>query len=147
MDTNVNNFLLYFDISSTPTPSFTKLCPLNIDYDQGESLDTWNDLCSSISNNVKTSIDPTWSLSFKFDKDDAVAQFILGKEYSVGSSATVDVKLVNLLKGTTGKEINFTATLSNISYSVVTDAVLQIDFDMKVYDNSTFAEKDYSGSI
>lgn len=147
MDTNVNNFLLYFDISSTDTPSFTQLCPLNIDYDQGESLDTWNDLCSSISNNVKTSIDPTWSASFKFDKDDAVAQFILGKEYSVGSSATVDVKLVNLLKGTTGKEINFTATLSNISYSVVTDAVLQIDFDMKVYDNSTFAEKDYSGSI
>lgn len=147
MDTNVNNFLLYFDISSNETPAFTKLCPLNIDYDQGESLDTWNDLCSSISNNVKTSIDPTWKASFKFDKDDAVAQFILGKEYSVGSSATVDVKLVNLLKGTTGKEINFTATLSNISYSVVTDAVLQIDFDMKVYDNSTFAEKDYSGSI
>lgn len=147
MDTNVNNFLLYFDISSNDTPSFTQLCPLNIDYDQGESLDTWNDLCSSISNNVKTSIDPTWSVSFKFDADDTVAQFILGKEYSVGSSATVDVRLVNLLKGTTGKQLDFTATLSNISYSVVSEEVLQIDFDMKVYSGSDFTETDYSGSI
>ena len=147
MDTNVGNFLLYFDISANDTPVFTQLCPLNIDYDQGESLDTWNDLCSSISSNVKTVIDPTWSVGFKFASTDTVAQFILGKEYSVGEDATVSVRLVNKLKGSTGKQIDFTATLSNISYSVVTEEVLQIDFDIKVYTGSTFAETDYSTSV
>lgn len=144
MDTNVNNFLLYIE---TTTSVYSQICPLNIDYDQGENLDTWNDLCSSISNNVKTSIDPTWSVSFKFDKDDTAAKFIIAKEYSVGDSATAKMRLVNLLKGTTGKQIDFTATLSNISYSVNPDEVLQIDFDIKIYDGSTFVETDYAGSI
>jgi hypothetical protein len=147
MNGNTNKFLLYFDISATATADFEQLCPLNIDYDQGETLDSWNDLCSSLMNNVKTSIDPTWSTSFKFKTTDPVAQFILGKEYSVGEDATCSVKLINLLKGTTGSQIDFTATLSNISYSVVTEEVLQIDFDIKVYDNTTFTEAAYSGSI
>jgi len=71
----------------------------------------------------------------------------LGKEYAVGEDATVSVRLVNKLKGSTGKQIDFTATLSNISYSVVTEEVLQIDFDIKVYTGSTFAETDYSTSV
>ncbi len=64
-------------------------------------------------------------------------------EYAVGAEATIKTRIVNLLKGTKGKQIDFTATLSNISYSAITDEVLQIDFDIKVYDNSTFEEKDY----
>lgn len=147
MDTNTNKFLLYFDISATATADFEQLCPLNIDYDQGETLDSWNDLCSGLMNNVKTSVDPTWSTSFKFKTTDPVAQFILGKEFAVGDEATCDVKLVNLLKGTTGKQIDFTATLSNITYSAVTEEVLQVDFDIKVYDNTTFTETNYAGSI
>lgn len=147
METNIGNFLLYFDISSSQTPAFTQLCPLSIGYDQGESLDTWNDLCSKISNNIKTLIDPTWSLSFKFDADDSVAQFIIGKEYSVGTDATVGVRLVNKLKGATGKQLEFTATLSNITYEVLPEEVLQIDFDLKVHKGSTFVETDYTGSI
>jgi hypothetical protein len=147
MNGSTNKFLLYFDISATTTPDYEQLCPLNIDYDQGETLDSWNDLCSSLMNNVKTALDPTWSTSFKFKSTDPVAQFILGKEFAVGDEATCKVKLVNLLKGTTGKQIDFTATLSSITYSAVTEEVLQIDFDIKVYDNSTFAETTYSGSI
>jgi hypothetical protein len=144
---STNKFLLYFDISATATPDYEQLCPMNIDYDQGETLDSWNDLCSSLMNNVKTGIDPTWSTSFKFKTTDPVAQFILGKEYAVGEDATCAVKLVNLLKGTTGKQIDFTATLSGISYSAVTEEVLQVDFDIKVCDNSTFVETAYAGSI
>jgi hypothetical protein len=144
MESSATKFELFFDISATETPAFTKLCPLNLDYDQGETLDTWNDLCSAIANNVKTAIDPTWSTSFKFDKADPVAQFIIAKEYAVGSAATADVKIVNKLKGTTGKQLVFTATLSGISYSAVTEEVLQIDFDLKVYKNTTFTETDYS---
>lgn len=147
MDTNIGNFLMYVDTSTTASPSFKQLCPLSIGYDQGESLDTWNDLCNSISNNVKTSIDPTWSLSFKFDADDDAAKFIMGKEYSVGADAVCGIKLINLLKGTTGKQIDFDATLSNITYEVLPEEVLQIDFDLKVYKGSTFAETDYPGSI
>lgn len=147
MNTNTNKFLLYFDISATSTPDYEKLCPLNIDYDQGESMDSWNDLCSSLMNNVKTSLDPTWSTSFKFKNTDPVAQFILGKEFAVGDEATCKVRLVNLLKGTTGKQIDFTATLSSITYSALTEEVLQVDFDIKVYDNSTFVETNYAGSI
>lgn len=144
MDTNINNFLLYIE---TATSTYSQVCPLSIGYDQGENLDTWNDLCSSISNNVKTSIDPTWSVSFKFNKDDTAAKFIIGKEYAVGDDATAKMRLVNLLKGTTGKQIDFTATLSNITYEITPDEVLQIDFDMKVYQGSTFEEKDYSASV
>jgi hypothetical protein len=147
MESSATKFKLYFDISATATPDYEELCPLNIDYDQGETLDTWNDLCSSIANNVKTAIDPTWSTGFKFASTDPVAQFIIGKEYSVGAAATAKVRIVNLLKGTTGKQIDFTATLSGISYSAVTEEVLQIDFDLKVYDNSTFVETDYSASV
>ncbi len=78
------------------------------------------------------------------DKSSAVCQFILGKEFAVGAEATAKTKLINLLKGTKGKEINFTSTLSNISYEATAEEVLQVDFDLKVYDNSTFTEKDYT---
>lgn len=144
MESSATKFKLLFDISATETPDYEELCPLNIDYEQGETLDTWNDLCSSIANNVKTAIDPTWSTGFKFDKADPVAQFLIAKEYSVGAAATAKVRLVNLLKGTNGKQLDFTATLSGISYSAVTEEVLQLDFDIKVYDNSTFVETDYT---
>jgi hypothetical protein len=144
MESSVDNFKLYFDISETETPDYEQMCPLNVDYDQGETLDTFYTLCSKFANNVKTALDPTWSTSFKFDKADPVAQFIIAKEYAVGSAATADVKIVNKLKGTTGKQLVFTATLSGISYSAVTEEVLQIDFDLKVYKNTTFTETDYS---
>lgn len=140
METNVNNFEVLIDISSTGTSDYEKLCVLNVDYDQGETLDTWNDLCSAISNSVKTVLDPTWSMSFKFDKTSPVAQFIIGKEYAVGAEATAPIRIVNKLKN---KQIEFTATLSGITYSATTDEVLQIDFDLKVYDNGTFAETTY----
>ena len=100
-------------------------------------------MCSQIENNVKTALDPTWSTGFKFAKSDPVAQFIIAKEFAVGAEATAKCRIVNLLKGTSGKQIDFTATLSGISYSAVTEEVLQIDFDIKVYDNSTFEESDY----
>ena len=64
-------------------------------------------------------------------------------EYAVGAEATIKTRIVNMLKGANGKQIDFTATLSNISYSAITDEVLQIDFDIKIYDNSTFKETDY----
>ena len=140
METNVNNFEVLIDISSTETPDYNKICVLNVDYDQGETLDTWNDLCNAISNSVKTVLDPTWSMSFKFDKTSPVAQFIIGKEYAVGAEATAPIRIVNKLKN---KQIDFTGTLSGITYSATAEEVLQIDFDLKVYDNSTFAETTY----
>lgn len=143
MESSATKFKLFFDISANETPDYEELCPLNLDYDQGETLDTWNDLCSNIANNVKTAIDPTWSTGFKFDKADPVAQFIIAKEYATGAAATAKVKIVNLLKGAAGKQLTFTATLSGISYSAVSEEVLQLDFDIKVYRNTTFLEADY----
>jgi len=143
-DSSAKKFKLLFDISENETPQFEELKPLNLDYDQGETLDTWNDLCSQIANNVKTAIDPTWSTGFKFAKSDPVAQFIIAKEHAVGAEATAKVRIVNLLKGTTGKQIDFTATLSGIAYSASSEEVLQIDFDIKVCDNTTFKESDYT---
>ena len=142
-ESSVNNFKLLFDISSSDTSQYEELKSLNLDYDQGETLDTWQDLFSFLSNNVKTGLDPTWSTSVKLDKSSAVCQFILGKEYAVGADATVKARIVNLLKGTNGKQIDFTATLSNIAYSASAEEVLQVDFDLKIYDNSTFEESDY----
>lgn len=117
---------------------------LNLGYDQGETLDTWQDLYSFLSNNVKTGLDPTWSTSVKMNKKSAVCQYILSKEYAVGAEATTKCRIVNLLKGTNGKQIEFTATLSNITYEANGEEVLQVDFDLKIYDNSTFKETDYT---
>lgn len=143
-DSSAKKFKLLFDISESEIPQYEELKPLNLDYDQGETLDSWNDLCSVLTNNVKTALDPTWATGFKFAKSDPVAQFLIAKEFAVGVEATAKTRIVNLLKGTSGKQIDFTATLSNISYSAITEEVLQIDFDIKVYDNSTFVESDYT---
>lgn len=141
MESSATKFLLYFD--TLGNGSYTQLCPLNLDYDQGETLDSWYNLCYNLANNVKTAIDPTWSSGFKFASTDTVAKFIIGKEFAVGADAQVPVRIVNLLKGTAGKQIDFTATLSGITYSAVTEEVLQVDFDIKVADASTFVETDY----
>ena len=143
-DSSAKKFKLLFDISENEVSQYEELKPLNLDYDQGETLDTWYDLCSQLANNVKTALDPTWASGFKFAKSDPVAQKIISMEHAVGVGATIKTRIVNLLKGENGKQIDFTATLSNISYSAITEEVLQIDFDIKIYDNSTFKETDYA---
>ena len=145
-ESSVGKFKVLFDISETEEEQFEELINLNLGYDQGETLDTWQDLYNFLANNVKTGLDPTWSTSVKMNKSSAVCQFILSKEFAVGAQATAKTRIVNLLKGASGKQIDFTATLSNISYEANGEEVLQIDFDLKVYDNSTFAESDYTSN-
>ncbi len=143
-ESSVKQFKVQFDLSENETPDWEDLIALTLSYDQGETLDTWQDLYNFLSNNVKTGLDPTWSVSVKLDKSSPVCQFILDKEFAVGADATAKVKLINLLKGTSGKQIEFTATLSGITYEATAEEVLQVDFDLKVYDNSTFKETDYT---
>lgn len=143
-ESSVKKFLVQFDISDDSTPDWQDLITLTLSYDQGETLDTWQDLYNFLSNNVKTGLDPTWSVSVKLDKSSPVCQFILDKEFAVGAEATAKCKIINLLKGTSGKQIEFTATLSSITYEASAEEVLQVDFDLKVYDNSTFKETDYT---
>lgn len=143
-ESSVKQFKVQFDLSENKTPDWEDLIALTLSYDQGETLDTWQDLYNFLSNNVKTGLDPTWSVSVKLDKSSPVCQFILDKEFAVGADATAKVKLINLLKGTSGKQIEFTATLSGITYEATAEEVLQVDFDLKVYDNSTFKETDYT---
>ena len=141
------NYKLFFDISETATPDYEEVRPMTVGFDVGEELDTWHDLLSNIANNVKTAINPTWSVSLKFDKNDPVCKFIISKELETGAGATAGTRIVNLLKGTTGKQIDFTATLSNISYDLETPTVVEVAFDLVVYDNDDFAETDYSASV
>ena len=143
-ESSVKQFKVQFDLSENETPDWEDLIALTTSYDQGETLDTWQDLYNSLSNNVKTGLDPTWSVSVKLDKSSPVCQFILDKEFAVGADATAKCKIINLLKGTSGKQITFTATLSGITYEATAEEVLQVDFDLKVYDNSTFEETDYT---
>lgn len=143
-ESSVKKYKVQFDLSENETPDWEDLIALTVGYDQGETLDAWQDLYNFLSNNVKTGLDPTWSVSIKLDKSSPICQFILDKEFAVGAEATAKVKIINLLKGTNGKQIEFTATLSGISYEVTAEEVLQVDFDLKVYDNSTFKETDYS---
>lgn len=142
-ESSVKQFKVQFDLSENETPDWEDLIALTMSYDQGETLDTWQDLYNFLSNNVKTGLDPTWSVSVKLDKSSPVCQFILDKEFAVGAEATAKCKIINLLKGTSGKQIDFTATLSSITYEATAEEVLQVDFDLKVYDNSTFEETDY----
>lgn len=143
-ESSVKQFKVQFDLSENETPDWEDLIALTMSYDQGETLDTWQDLYNFLSNNVKTGLDPTWSVSVKLDKSSPVCQFILAKEYAVGAEATAKTRIINLLKGTKGKQIDFTATLSSITYEVTAEEVLQVDFDLKVYDNSSFKETDYT---
>lgn len=143
-DSSVKQFIVQFDISEDEPADYQDLIALTLSYDQGETLDTWQDLYNFLSNNVKTGLDPTWSVSVKLDKSSPVCQFILAKEYAVGAEATAKTRIINLLKGTSGKQIDFTATLSSITYEATAEEVLQVDFDLKVYDNSTFKETDYT---
>ena len=143
-ESSVKQFIVQFDISEEEPADYQDLIALTLSYDQGETLDTWQDLYNFLSNNVKTGLDPTWSVSVKLDKSSPVCQFILAKEYAVGAEATAKCKIINLLKGTSGKQIDFTATLSSIAYEATAEEVLQVDFDLKVYDNSTFTETDYT---
>ena len=143
-ESSVKQFKVQFDLSENETPDWEDLIALTMSYDQGETLDTWQDLYNFLSNNVKTGLDPTWSVSVKLDKSSPVCQFILAKEYAVGAEATAKTRIINLLKGTKGKQIDFTATLSSITYEATGEEVLQVDFDLKVYDNSSFKETDYT---
>ena len=143
-ESSVKRFKVQFDLSEDDTPDWQDLIALTLSYDQGETLDTWQDLYNFLSNNVKTGLDPTWSVSVKLDKSSPVCQFILAKEYAVGAEATAKTRIINLLKGTKGKQIDFTATLSSITWEASGEEVLQVDFDLKVYDNSSFKETDYT---
>ena len=143
-ESSVKQFKVQFDLSENDTPDWEDLIALTMSYDQGETLDTWQDLYNFLSNNVKTGLDPTWSVSVKLDKSSPVCQFILAKEFAVGAEATAKTRIINLLKGTKGKQIDFTATLSSITYEATAEEVLQVDFDLKVYDNSSFKETDYT---
>ena len=143
-ESSVKQFKVQFDLSENDTPDWEDLIALTMSYDQGETLDTWQDLYNFLSNNVKTGLDPTWSVSVKLDKSSPVCQFILDKEFAVGAEATAKTRIVNMLKGTNGKQIEFTSTLSGITYEATAEEVLQVDFDLKVYDNSTFEETDYT---
>ena len=129
-ESSVKQFKVQFDLSEDETPDYEDLITLTMSYDQGETLDTWQDLYNFLSNNVKTGLDPTWSVSVKLDKSSPVCQFILAKEYAVGAEATAKTRIINLLKGTT--------------YEATAEEVLQVDFDLKVYDNSSFKETDYT---
>ena len=146
-ESSVKQFKIQFDLSENETPDWEDLIALTMSYDQGETLDTWQDLYNFLSNNVKTGLDPTWSVSVKLDKSSPVCQFILAKEYAVGAEATAKTRIINLLKGTKGKQIDFTATLSSITYEATAEEVLQVDFDLKVYDNSSFKETDYTPAV
>lgn len=145
-ESSVKQFIVQFDISEEEPTDYQDLIALTLSYDQGETLDTWQDLYNFLSNNVKTGLDPTWSVSVKLDKSSPVCQFILAKEYAVGAEATAKTRIINLLKGTSGKQIDFISTLSSIAYEATAEEVLQVDFDLKVYDNSSFEETDYSPS-
>lgn len=145
-ESSVKKFIVQFNISETATADWQDLITLTVGYDQGETLDTWQDLYNVLSNNVKTGLDPTWSVSVKLDPSSPVCQFLLAKEFAVGAEATAPTRIVNLLKGDTGKQIEFTSTLSSITYEASAEEVLQVDFDLKVYDNSSFEETDYVAS-
>lgn len=145
-ESSVKKFIVQFNISESETANWQDLITLTVGYDQGETLDTWQDLYNVLSNNVKTGLDPTWSVSVKLDPSSPVCQFLLAKEFAVGAEATAPTRIVNLLKGDTGKQIEFTSTLSSITYEASAEEVLQVDFDLKVYDNSSFEETDYVAS-
>ena len=52
-ESSVKQFKVQFDLSENETPDWEDLIVLTVGYDQGETLDTWQDLYNFLSNNVK----------------------------------------------------------------------------------------------
>ena len=51
-ESSVDKFKIQFDISEDDTPDYQDYIVVTASYDQGETLDTWQDLYSKFSNNV-----------------------------------------------------------------------------------------------
>ena len=94
-ESSVDKFKIQFDISEDGEPDYQDYIVVTMSYDQGETLDTWQDLYNKFSNNVKTGLDPTWSLSAKLDKSSPVCQFVLSKEHAVGAEATAKTRIIH----------------------------------------------------
>lgn len=140
MDTNIGNITVEIDLSATDTPDYNELCVLNTGYENSVNMDTWNDLCNAHSNSVATSLDESWPFTFKFSTTDPVGLFIKGMKYNVGAERTAKIRITDKLEN---KVVTFTATFGDVNYSFESDSVLEIDCNLKIYDNSTFAETAY----
>lgn len=140
MDTNIDNIIVEFDISSTETPDYQELCVLSTGYENNVNIDTWNDLCSAHSNSVATSLDESWPFTFKFDKNDPVGMFIKSKKNKIGAARTAKIKITDKLEN---KVVSFTATFEDINYTFESESVLEVECGLKIYDNSTYTETTY----
>jgi len=140
----MEKFKAYFNISTDANPDFREFCPINISDSANLTIDTWYNLCSQYANNEVVALDPQWDFTAKFEKTDAVAQFIADKKYKTGIERTCEVKLINFEEN---KEITFTAVFDDITKTYETETVTEMSFTIKVYRGSTFEIKDYQGSL
>jgi len=140
MEENIGNVIMEIDISETETPDYETLCILSTSYENSVNMDTWNDLCNAHSNSVATSLDESWPFTFKFNKTSPVCLFIKGKKNKIGAERTAKVKVTDKLEN---KVVSFTATFGDINYGFETDTIQEIETQLKIYDNSTYAETTY----
>ncbi len=143
MERGLEEIIVQLDVSATATPDYKELCHTNVDESMNEEEDSWFDSCSKFMNNVVTGLDPTWSVTHKFDKSDPVAQMIMSKKYKTGADRTSKARIINLLDNV---QVDFITTLTGINYTF-DNAVVELAFDMKIYKGSTFVESVYTPSI
>ena len=116
--------------------SYAEIKAISAGFSQSETVDTFYTLASDIANNVKTALDPTYSITAKLDTSDTAAQYLLGLEFKTGADAVTGIKITNPNEGTTGYLIEFEGLISNIEYENITEDVVEVSFDLKVADGT-----------
>ena len=103
----------------------------NFDETINEILDTFNTLCTTVTNTVKTAVDPEWSCTAKGDKTNAALQYILSLKYETGLDAVTAMQITDTLADQT---ITADVTVGGISITAETPTVQEIAFLFKPYD-------------
>ena len=115
------------------TPDFVDICPISVDVSTNETVDTFSTLCSSesITSNVVTELDLTWSITYKYDTTNTSHSAILSKEFT--TDRTYPFQIIDNVKGET---IDFNGNISALSYTRENATVLEVSFDLKVADGA-----------
>ena len=137
MDTGLDNISFQVNTGS----GFEEILATSVETSDNLTMETWHDLRSKFANNQATALDPTWNITMKLDSSTNLAQFIMGKKYSVGTLRTTSMKMINLLED---KQLTFTGVFGDIDYTMETPTVVEISFDIKIATNTTVVESTYS---
>jgi hypothetical protein len=120
------------------SPTYTDISDITITLGEtlNEGTDTFHTLASTISNTIKTSLDPEWSFATKGNKTHAALIALMALRWLVGSSAVLMVRITDTLTNTI---TTAPMTISGFAPTYETPTVVEVPWTMKPYDGAELA--------